>query len=64
MGTHHHESSLSRILEVLSLNHVVPGERSASLCYTKVAYHDTVFSVVPKALSRSPPQLLLSTKGY
>jgi len=29
-----YESSLSRIFEVLSLNHIMPGERFASLCYT------------------------------
>jgi len=33
-GTHHYESSLSLILEVLSLDHILPGERSASLCHT------------------------------
>jgi len=36
-GTHHHQSSLSRILEVLSLNHIMPGERSASLFVTYIS---------------------------
>jgi len=31
--THHHESILSRILEVLSLTHIMPGELSAYLSY-------------------------------
>jgi len=33
-GTHHHESTLSRILEVPFLKHTMPRELSASLCYS------------------------------
>jgi len=44
------QSSLSRTLEVLSLNHIMPGERSASLCYTATLTHNPSSLPVPQPL--------------